>query len=57
MSKREYVVECANDSWGQMVDWVEVGVFDNLEQAKEVAMAKCLEGDGVRMYPREVLGE
>ena len=47
-----YVVEHASEEWGEHHDWHE-SFFSSLDEAKEFAMQKCLEGNAVRMYIKE----
>lgn len=50
---KQYVVEHASEEWGEHPAWYET-VFSTLDEAKEFAIQKCLEGDAVRMYTKEI---
>ncbi len=54
MKQKLYVVEYASDEWGEHPAWYEQ-VCTTLDEAKEFAMQKFLEGDAVRLYVKEVV--
>jgi hypothetical protein len=53
MKQKLYIVEYASNEWGERPAWYSQE-HTTLEEAKEFAMQKCLDGDAVRMYIKEI---